>query len=795
MGEFKRVFLDPRRLALWLLTAVLCAGLFVLSLLDRVAPEEVGRLASANAYVDRLVEQWRGKDYDEITELAQNEWDRIENIYLWYFDAWDEPLFETEEDALASIKDLPALARAVRDRDNDGVFSTYVKYLDAVQTLQGEIEYLSGYGAYLAGVQAQAESQAQTSLFGRPGSFAQRNLSKTAEDFRGLLGVETAFGNSQGIERWLNFELADYFHLLAIIVTVLAFLEERKKGLWPVLRTTRGGRGRLGLVRVGSLFAASAGATVLYTVAPFVLSMTIHGGWGDLTRPLQSVESFSFCTLRISVAQWLGLFFAVKVLAGVFIGLFLWFVLGAVTNPQFTVSVLGVTLAAEYALYAFLPVQSILNGLKYLNIFAYVRTATLYTEYLNIDLFGFPVGNRRLALWAMAAAGALLTAVVLLDQARRRPEGNRDLLSRLAGPVDRALDRARSRLTVGGWEGYKTLIYLYGVFMLALVVLVSGKLSYLYASSEPVDPWYESYISDMEGPIEDSTDEYLAFARESAGESENAEELLPALDRVEARVEQLRARAREGRYAPWVADSFPYDICYGPQSVNTQRLNAAVAILLTVLLAAPLWAFERQSGVMPMLRSTPYGRGRLLRRKVICAALLAAFVWACVYLREVRYFITEYPRPATLSAPVQNIDELAAFPANVTLGRYLALLYAVRLVMLVGTAEAALAVGLFCANVRMAYVAGTAALALPALLTALGAEPFKWISPVVPVASAELLWGLGSGRLTYLLPWAAWLAASLAGTILPAKKWLGQARKRHIILSPPAERGHKKTAA
>ena len=363
-------------------------------------------------------------------------------------------------------------------------------------------------------------------------------------------------------------------------------------------------------------------------------------------------------------------------------------------------------------------------------------------------------------------------AWALLTQSRRRPEGNRDVLSRVSTPVNRALDMIRTRLTIGGWEGYKTLVFQYGVFLLALVYLTSGQLTFFYAASEPIDPWYSDYINDMEGPVDSSTDSYLARARSSAERSGDASQLLSALDRVEDRVEVLRSRAEQEEYAPWIVNDFSYDIVYGPQSASKQRFNGAVAVLLTALLAAPLWAFERQAGVAVMLRSTPRGRGRLLRRKAAMAALLVGFVWGCVYMRELWTFLDWLPNPDTLAASVQNIDALSAFPVTVTLGQYLALLYAVRLLMLIGVAESALTIGLFCPNMRTAYLASAAVLGFPALLAALGAEMFKWVSPVVPAASAELLWGLGSGSFLYLLPWVIWLLIVLASLFACHKKWV-----------------------
>lgn len=100
------------------------------------------------------------------------------------------------------------------------------------------------------------------------------------------------------------------------------------------------------------------------------------------------------------------------------------------------------------------------------------------------------------------------------------------------------------------------LAYQYGVPLLILVYLIAGQLTFLYASSEPIDQWYSGYISDMEGPIDGSTDSYLARARESAEHSGDAAQLVSALDRVETRVELLRDRAEQGGYDPWIVDAF-----------------------------------------------------------------------------------------------------------------------------------------------------------------------------------------------------------------------------------------------
>ncbi len=767
------MFFDRRRAGALCVCFILCTGLFFLSISDRVGPGELKRAREANKYITSLVDRWRGEPLDRVAELAEAEDGTLEDFYYWYSGfGYGEPAYASEEEAYAAIAHIPALVKAARSGD-ESFYSLYYALTSALGGLIDEIDYLAGYGDYLTNIQSQAQIQSQTSLFGKPGSFSRRNLKKTADDFATILGVDVELGSSAAITKWLDFEdeLGDYLHLLAIVIIVMAFLEERRRGLWSVIRSLRGGRARLGLTRLGVLFFGSVLAMVLFTLSPLLLSLAIHGGWADLSRPLQSVPAFGTCPLSITFAQWLLQFLALKVLAGVLMGLLVWCLLGSLTNVQFSVSVLGAALAAEFALYELLPVQSFLNVLKYFNIFAYVHTAALYTKYLNVNLFGFPAGIRGMAITGIAVFGTVLAVLAVLTQALRRPEGSRDILGRAAAPVEKLLDRLRSRLSLGGWEGWKHLVFQYGILLLAVAVFATGKLTFIQAASDREDPMYAAYMDELQGPIDGSTYEYIAHARESARESEDPSSLLHALDAVEDRLEELCTRAEAGGYRPWVVNSRPYDWVYGGDSRERQRLNSAVAIILVSLLAASLWSYERESGVPALLRATPRGRGALLRRKALAAALLAGSIWAVMGFFELKNGFLLF-RPQGLSAPARNIDDLARFPLPVNCWQYLAILYALRLMMLIGVAEAAMCVGYLCPTVRTSYVACAAALGLPALLTALGVDLFKWVSPVIPVSSAELMWSLGGGSMIALIPWLLWLAASTVIALTMRKKWV-----------------------
>ena len=420
-------------------------------------------------------------------------------------------------------------------------------------------------------------------------------------------------------------------------------------------------------------------------------------------------------------------------------------------------------------MFTFLPVQSVFNIFKYLNLFSYVHTTRLYTNYLNIDLFSFPANNRRMMLLLLPVLLIGFLFFCIRMQAKRYPEGNRDILSRIALRVNRVLDVVRSRFTMGMWEAYKVLILQYGLVMMLIMFIASRSLSFAVYAPIPEDRrTYYLYIQDMQGPIDESTGEYLKKARENAEKSGNAAELLQALSMAEEKVNSLREKGEQEGFSPWILYDQNFNAFYGETPVNRQRLNAMIAMLFTVFLTAGIMSYERQAGVVPMLRSLRNGRRKLLLWKVVTAILLAAFAWGCVYLREVQQFRTLFlPKSGDagtetvmrefLSAPVKSFDNYAEFPFNVSIRGFLVLLNSVRLLMLFSLAFAVLYLSSYLPNVRTAYLVCTAVLILPALFAVLGIGFFRFLSPLIPVSAAELFLGIGAGKAWQMLPFAVWL--------------------------------------
>ena len=770
MGEWRRILANPRRLAVLILIPVVSLIIYFMGWSDSIRLRDMGQVMEDKRFLAGLIEEYRGRPLEEASQELRERSNRLAAVSSW-INGWGE---STREDVQAILEDYPELLPLFEAEDYTTLRRTIGRMNTQRTKLAEQIEYWKGYPAYLVKIRDQAEQQTKTTIFGDPKSFAYRNLVKTAAQFESLRlkGVTAEYGNNQAVEAFLQYRLADYLYVVIMIIMVMAFLEERRKGLWSTIRSCPGGRLKLGLVRLGILAATAAIYTLLLYGANLVVGFALEGGWSDLARPLQSIESFKTCSLNVTIGQWILIYLGLKVVTGVLIGTSLWLILGRISNIQFSIAVLGVVLAAEYLLFALLPVQSVFNPVKYINLFSYIHLSELYTQYLNINLFGYPVGIRPLMLGHLPVLLLAFGGGVLLMQQRRYPEGNRDWLGKIAGLWRRVMDVPRRWLSIGGMEGYKILVLELTAVMLLLTWWVAGRLSYVHPTSNSLDSqWYRAYLKDAEGPADAQMDDYLAFARSQVpAEGEMSAQLGSALDQLEYRVAQLRERAGARDYDPWLINESTYESIYGSQAEQEQRQTAAVALIMTLLCCAGIMAYETQSGVVPLVRSLKRGRRGMWRRKICYASLMAAAVWALVYGREWASF-RKICSPATLDAAVQNLDMLQRFPVVMTLRTYLIVLYALRLLMLLAAAWAAIWISSRMKTLENAYILNLTVVGFPAFFLVLGIGVCGYISPVIPVASAELMIGLGKGW-QYLIPWIIWFGLGTAGMCLAWRRWV-----------------------
>ncbi|MBO4563680.1 MAG: hypothetical protein J5772_08745 [Clostridia bacterium] len=729
MNELKRILSDKKRLFILLMIPVVCVAMFML---DRM----YGNVRDGWKWMQRDVAKHQ-EDVEKYCSLPLDE------------------------------------AIALLDEEFQGSFRQTVN-------LKTTAHHVKDYPSYLTNVQKQAEKMAKSSIFGKDkNSFTYRNIQKTAKEFVALDGIETVFGNNRAVETFLDYRTADILYLAVIVVIVIAFFEDKKNGLVSLVRSTPKGRLKLTLSRLMILIGVSVFFTVIIYVSLLAVSFALFGGLGELGRPIQSLEWFKTCTFHMTIAQWLMTYLGAKVACGVLIGLIFWFMLSFVSNIQLSWFIVLAILGVEYAAYKLIDGQLQFSIFKYVNLFSYIYPFEPLSKYLNMNFFGYPVGVFPLLLVLFITLILLLGVGTVLLQVKRHPHGNRNILGKAIVLWNRIADFFRRRFTITGVEGYKLLILGGTIIFLAAGVFFGKKLSYVGYEYQEQDYVYLQYLGEAGGPINEDTDAYLAKARAQLElHGDIAYQFEGSLSRVESEAETIKQTAAERGFEPWLVNQTRFDNYLAKKSWTIPEWNAIVAIIFIILCVAPVFAFERQVGTERILRSTPLGRGAVFRGKYVIVFLETLILWCGIYLREWIYIATKHFSPELMAMPVQNARVLADFPIVMSLGAFLALLFALRFI---GMLAAAHIVAFFSSKVNTwekAIMLGAGALIVPAALYYFGQDWAGYLSILPSVAVTEILVTANKLNVKSLM-YFFWIAVAVFLTVLVYRDWVKRSGKNN----------------
>lgn len=679
----------------------------------------------------------------------------------------------------------------------------------AVNNLLSQADYLAGYGDWLNTIQKNKDNMLAFPIFNDPNSFSGRNIIKTADEFEKLQGVDLALGVNGAIEAFLSFTLTDYFLLVILLSFCISFLDERKKGLWNVIHAMPNGRLRLAVHRMSILFGVSVFGVLLFYGTNLMIGFSLYGGINDLGRALQSMELLGKLPVLSTVGSFLIRYFLLRTAAAFFVSLLLWLLLTAVNHVKYTIIVAAGVLAAEYSLYTFLPVQSGLNGLKYFNLFTYISLSDLYTNYLNIDLFGYPLGIRSISQLALLPLCGLTAAICILIHCRKKPTAGKNLLGRVAYGINTVTDTGLRHLGLFGMELYKTLWIQKGIVITALFVHLAVGLPFtanipIYNPSEVAARQYTIELmgeitddtfarinaieAELDQTIADYEDATLAYENGEIADNqlnlysyyaETARTSKEGLSLVRSRADELLELGVEQGFTPWLIEQTPFESVFGTAAQDNQHQAAVVAVLALILLLAGSMAYERQSGMTFLLEATPRGRRALLRCKIVVAMLVATAVWATVYGMEVYVLISNFSI-RTWNVPVQSLSMMARFPILCSIKEWLVILYGYRLLVLCCGAVLMLLVSSFFKRVETACIAGCGIMLIPSLLYAyVGIELFWPLAYITSVEAVPLLSRV-NGAITQFLLWGVSLTviAGLASMWLLVSNNMVKGRKR-----------------
>lgn len=662
----------------------------------------------------------------------------------------------------ADPQEYRALVEKWRDHDPEEILAALSEQFEMSENemrLKAQLEYLKDYPNYLERVQEQAYKMQHSSIFGAdPNSFTHRNIIKTAKDFADLSSDGVRLGDDLAMQNWLAFSWADWGFLAAILLLVMSFLEERKKGLAAIVRSCPAGHGKLQGTRLLILLLYSAGMTFLLYYLPLMVSLVAEGGWSDLSRPVQSLAAFQKCTAQLTIGEFLVQFFFLKTACGFFLGVLIWFALSFLEQVQLCWMVTSAALAVEYFLHTTIPAQSILSPLRYVNVFSYVFTSKIYTEYVNLNFFTYPIGKSTMLLGLLLIGTIVLTTVIVILMPKRYPFGNKDLLGKWVNLWNRVKDPVLRRLGMVGFEWYKQLFMSAGGLILILGLLISSDLPLNSGAYNRIeDSLYRQYMSQVQGPVTQSTHDYIAQAKASLeGVKINRAEFEAALNRLEQTVADIPEGA-------WLVDDTMFLNIYGSESWYTQRNTALIALLILCASLSSLFAPEQNADLRRILHSTPRGRERLFWAKYGVSVGITILVWLMVFVQEWRT-ASEMLGEAILSAPCSSIGMLKG--CSGTVGGFMTALCISKGVVLVIPMNLCVFIAVRSELFEKAFLFSGVLLLIPAAAFRFGVHMLQFLTPMFFAADGNLL-----SATSNFVPFASWMLISVLAIIAAKHRW------------------------
>lgn len=582
----------------------------------------------------------------------------------------------------------------------------YTNKLLIYRKIKKQYEYFDKYKIFLNEMEKRAENQVTFSVFADTDGFSYNNIQKTPKDFESLKGIELKSGDYTGVEKGTEYNYTDFFIIAVVfLMCVYIFAQEREKSLLFLIKSTKNGQLATAVSKILALFTFTILTCLLFYGSDIIASGYMYD-IQNLNSPIQSIQSFMNCNLKITVLQYLILWifckiFTVITIGTVFAGIFL-----LLKNSIQIYTVCGVVIVAEYILYIFIPRQSPINHFKNINIMKFLNAKELLGNYLNLNFFTNPVNLIHIYILFCLSVIILFSALSLFAFAKQKQIITKTKIPILCKIKERFF-RIRGSVNIFSAEMFKLFIqekiWIILVIVLCLSINASMKTfsDNIYYSIPEIT--YHSYLSDLEGKITPEKEEYIKSEQEYFDElSQESEKLLSVENPTREqknKIENIKM-IFEGKYQGFIKLVNQYEYLkaqnqkYGTEiyfiderkyeNIFTNSSNDwwqyIQTVIFLIISLGNIFAFEHKRNMSKLLKSTQNGKYRLAVMKYVSAAVVFIITFLAFHLPNLIVFYRQYGFIIG-EAPASSMTCFENIPKEMSLLGILTFMYLTRFVI------------------------------------------------------------------------------------------------------------------
>lgn len=626
--------------------------------------------------------------------------DELIEDYNTAFEEWDSSVGLFPESPGYYPFEYHSPSTLVEGYEDHEIFNLYDGYItDFTATLGGSVENAKGNLEMLERFGISTDTPT--------GDFQRRLI----ELYGGILEESDATASIVvGWQEFLTYENRIIFlFLAAMLLAVQMGFADRESGIEPVLRTCRRGRWQPALAKCGTIAVAMAGTAVLLCITE-LLYIGLRFGLSSPFRSLQNVADYVFAPYAMTIFDALLLNLAGMILSASVLGA-ISLLLTALTRQVILPLILSGLFTVANLLMHWI---SLFGEWRLFNLFE-PASGRLLMRPPTIALSG--LGDCLYPL-VMLILGVLLLIVCMgavITYHLRRPTSKVRSLPKLPTRPKKLTDRneithkafkvRRPSLMLG--ELRKWLSPLLIVAILLLVgVRVQQATERFEVTTNDVESRMRNYAKQFGGVMtedkaaqvhaeynaaiavtdeelrqqnmldyamgEMSADDYFAYLVEYSKASAS----LPVLSEVNAHVSYLESKADDTGLEMQFFYDGGYEDFFGIQL--DLPLYLLILLGLSAIFAKEYTSDSSKGGFIQILRATKHGRTPVFARKLLCALIYAGVLTLTFALIDLYLLMRGEGLPA-LNAPLVSMERYAAVTSGITVGGYLVLCIALRL--------------------------------------------------------------------------------------------------------------------
>lgn len=534
----------------------------------------------------------------------------------------------------------------------------------------------STYDEFLNSVKENAEQSLSISIFSDSLSdFSKKNIEKTAEDFEKMQGIEITSDTDGGVMMMLDFAVSDLcFLLLLISVGVSLIVTEKEKKLFNLIRSTKKGTIHTFFAKLGALFIICLFINLVITSSTAGYAYFTYG-FGDLSRSIQSVPALIMCYAKLSIREFMLMFFSVKTLglfaAGTVIFLCCLFAKRAITMLVSVFSLASISFALT-----FIPETSKFSFFKYINLYSLINPYEIFRSYVNLNIFGEPVNVIAIFgifLFLISAAAIIGAAVYYV---KKRPLENCDkkyMVFSLKNRVHTKLWYFELKKILAINKGAVIIL----LFFLLQIYSVFNQVN--FQSTE--DYYYKYYMEMLAGPL---TEEKEKIILSEKAEINEAEKKLNTLNeqRRQGKISIQEFVSRQEKYSEILekADMFNrvyekylyvketpgsefiydsgYEKLFGISDRDFSAENTILLLSVFSLLFCCVYSSDYKNDMYRIICAAKYGTDKTRKVKTGMTVGLSVLIFLIAYIPELIYIGRFYGFDG-LGSKLINIPSLA----------------------------------------------------------------------------------------------------------------------------------------